>query len=172
MGCCSAQARRLAAVDEHVRRENRHDIRGLVDMYKEDADFHDTAWRLHHRGQEAIRRYYDDLMQGLPDLHFDVLRRHACHKTVVIEGVASGHHFGQWRGLPSTGRRIELPMCAVFAFEEGDRFSGETIFYDRATVLRQLAMFHEPDTVAGRVTSAVMHPLTIARIVGRMVLRR
>lgn len=51
------------------------------------------------------------------------------------------------------------------------RLAGERIYYDRATVLRQLGVLHEPDTVAGRVSTAITHPVTlgkalIARVVG------
>lgn len=36
-------------------------------------------------------------------------------------------------------------------------------------LLRQLGMFHEPDTFIGRVLGALTHPLTMARIVVRMI---
>jgi hypothetical protein len=47
-----------------------------------------------------------------------------------------------------------------------DRLSGETIYYDRATVLRQLGVFHEPDSAAGRIATVLMRPLSMVRIVG------
>lgn len=170
--CSNEGARRSAAVDEHVRRENLHDINGIVEMYGDDADFHDAAWNIHHIGRDAIFSYYEELIRGLPDLRFDISRRHVGDDSMVIEGIASGHHLGPWRGLPSTGYRISVPMCAVFTFDGDGRFAGETIFYDRATVLRQLAMFHEPDTLLGRATAALAHPVTLAKIAGRLMVRR
>jgi hypothetical protein len=55
---------------------------------------HDAAWRIHHIGHDAIVSYYEDLIRGLPDLHFDVLRRHVGDETIVGEGIASGQHEG------------------------------------------------------------------------------
>jgi hypothetical protein len=38
-------------------------------------------------------------------------------------------------------------------------------------VLRQLGVFHEPESLRGRITAVVAHPLTMARIVARKGLR-
>jgi SnoaL-like polyketide cyclase len=75
------------------------------------------------------------------DLHIEVQRRHASNDAVVVEAVITGHHLGAWRGLPPTGRPIRFPLCGIFAFDEDDRLAGEKIYYDRATVLRQLGDF-------------------------------
>jgi len=34
-------------------------------------------------------------------------------------------------------------------------------------VLRQLGVFHEPESLSGRIATALMHPVTMARIVAR-----
>jgi hypothetical protein len=34
-------------------------------------------------------------------------------------------------------------------------------------VLRQLGVFHEPETPLGQILTALTHPVTIARIAGR-----
>src|SRR5881409_3685105 len=47
-------------------------------------------------------------------------------------------------GLPATGRRMEFPLCGVYAFDADDRLAGERIYYDRGVVLGQLGLFHEP----------------------------
>ena len=39
----------------------------------------------------------------------------------------------------------------------------------RATLLRQLGVFHEPDTMIGRITTVVAHPFTMARALGRTI---
>ena len=49
---------------------------------------------------------------------------------------------------------------------------GEKIYYDRASVLRQLGVFREPTTVAGRLLTAINHPVTNARAFGRKIIRR
>ena len=81
---------------------------------------------------------------------------------VILEVVIRGTHSGAWRGLPATGRRLEFPLCGVYTFDADDRLAGERIYYDRATVLRQLGVFHEPSSGLGRVMTALTHPVTIA----------
>ena len=93
-------------------------------------------------------------------------------EAIVLEAVIAGRHLGAWSGLPPTGLRVEFPLCAVFSFDEADRLATEKIYYDRATVLRQLGVFHEPASIMGRINVFLMHPLTIARILVRMILRR
>jgi len=48
----------------------------------------------------------------MPDLHIEVLRRHASNDAVVVEAVITGHHLGAWRGLPPTGRPIRFRSAA------------------------------------------------------------
>jgi hypothetical protein len=81
-----------------------------------------------------------------------------------------GTQLGSWRGLPATGRRVEVPLCGVYTFDESDRLAGERIYYDRATVLRQLGVFHEPDSVLGRIEVLATHPITMARALARKFL--
>jgi hypothetical protein len=91
---------------------------------------------------------------------------------VVLEVVIRGQHLGPWRGLPATGAQIELPLCGIFTFDSDERLAGERIYYDRATLLRQLGVFHEPDRPMGRITTLLTHPLTMAQIVLRKIWKR
>jgi len=57
-----------------------------------------------------------------------------------VEMVLSGTHSGTWFGIPPTGRRFELPACAVFIFDEDDKIAGERGYFDSALLLRQLGL--------------------------------
>ena len=98
----------------------------------------------------------------------EVQKRYTSEDAVVVEVAISGHHLGVWRGLPPTGRPVRFPLCGIFVFDHDDRLAGEKIYYDRATVLRQLGIFHEPDSVSGRIVTMLTHPLTTAQAVWRM----
>ena len=52
----------------------------------------------------------------------------------------SGMHTGTWFGMPPTGRRFEIPACAVFIFDEHDKIVGERCYFDSALMLRQLGL--------------------------------
>jgi hypothetical protein len=66
---------------------------------------------------------------------------------------------------------MEFPLCGIFTFDEKNRVAGEKIYYDRATPLGQLGVFHDPESLRGRITTALTHPVTMARIVARKALR-
>ena len=108
---------------------------------------------------------------ALPDLQIDVQRRHASEATVILEVIIRGRRLGSWRGLPPTGSPVQFPLCGIYTFDDDNRLAGEKIYYDRATVLRHLGVFHEPDSFWGRVGAIVMHPVTMAQILGRMIWR-
>jgi predicted ester cyclase len=116
-------------------------------------------------GLERVRLFYGQLLQAMPDLQIEVRRRHLAAEAIILEVFIRGRHLGAWRGLRPTGRSVEFPLCGIYTFDENDRLAGEKIYYDRATVLRQLGVFHEPGRLAGRVAT-VTHPVTMARIVG------
>jgi predicted ester cyclase len=106
-------------------------------------------------------------MKALPDLQIDVKRRHVADDAILLEVSIRGTHLGSWRGLPPTGRRVEFPLCGVYTFDADDRLAGERIYYDRGTVLRQLGVFHEPETTLGRMVGVITHPITIIRALAR-----
>ena len=53
-------------------------------------------------------------------------------------------------------------MTAFFVFE-GDRLIGERVYFDQATILRQLGLARDPRSLLGRISLVLNHPLTIAR---------
>jgi steroid delta-isomerase-like uncharacterized protein len=167
----STAASRLRIVDEHVGRENAHDLDGIIGTFGETARYDDEPWDAHSVGRQEVREFYAQFLQAMPDLHIEVQRHHAAEDAVILEVIIRGRHLGSWRGLPATGRQIAFPLCGVFTFDNANRLAGEKIYYDRATVLRQLGLFHEPESLPGRIAAVLTHPVTMARIVRRKALR-
>jgi steroid delta-isomerase-like uncharacterized protein len=163
---------RVALVEQHVRLENAHDLEGLLQTFGSNARYDDEAWGEHYEGGDGVRQFYEQLMKALPDLEIEVLRRHVTDDAVLLEVMIRGTQLGEWRGLPGTGRRVEIPLCGVYTFDSEDRLAGEKIYYDRATVLQQLGVFHDPQSVLGQVCILATHPVTMARALGRKLLRR
>lgn len=153
---------RLALVQQHVQLENEHQLEGVLKTFGETAQYRDEAWGDSYPGRDGVRSYYEQLMAALPDLEIKVRQQHVTDDNVLLEVLICGTHLGPWRGLPATGRRVEIPLCAVYTFDDADRLASERIYYDRATVLRQLGVFREPQTLLGRIGVVVAHPLTIA----------
>jgi steroid delta-isomerase-like uncharacterized protein len=172
MDAGSRSAARLRLVEEHVRLENAHDLDGIMGTFGTTAHYDDLPYGAHYKGHDAVRAFYGELLRAIPDLRIEIQRRHAAADAIVLEVLIRGRHLGPWRGLPATGRQLEFPLCAVFTFDEEDRLAGEKIYYDRATVLAQLGVFHEPESAIGRITTALGHPVTLARAFGRQLFGR
>ncbi len=158
---------RLRAVEQHLAGENRHDLGEILAAFGPSARYEDAPWGEAHQGRDGVRAFYASTLRALPDLRIEVNRRFAAGDGVVLEVVISGTHLGPWRGLPATGRPVRFPLCAIFTFDDDDRLAGERIYYDRATVLRQVGVFREPDTPGGRVELTLAHPVTMLRALGR-----
>jgi steroid delta-isomerase-like uncharacterized protein len=163
---------RVRIVDEHVRGENEHDLVRILGSFGETARYDDEPWDDHYLGRDRVADYYRSLLRALPDLRISVEQRHVSESAIILEVTITGTHLGAWRGLPSTGRCLSFPLCGIFTFDGDDRLAGEKIYYDRATVLRQVGLFHEPESGIGRVMTPLTHPATMARAVGRTLLRR
>lgn len=158
---------RIKLVEEHIQFENLHDLDGILGTFGKDARYDDGPWGDHRLGHGEVRMYYKELLAAVPDLRIEVRNWHAAEEAVIVEVTISGTHAGAWRGLPGTGRPLSFPLCGIFTFDFADRILGEKIYYDRATVLRQLGLFREPATLAGRLLTAINHPLILARAVLR-----
>jgi steroid delta-isomerase-like uncharacterized protein len=165
-------AARLRIVEEHVRRENRHDLPGIMATFGDEAEYDDAPWGEHHLGRGAVEQHYRDLLAALPDLQIDVCDRLVSDDAVVLEVLISGTQAGPWRGLPATGRPVRFPLCAIYRFAPNGKLASEKIYYDRAGVLRQVGLYHEPVGVFGRVVTALTHPLTLARAYVRKLFSR
>jgi steroid delta-isomerase-like uncharacterized protein len=162
---------RLAIVEEHVSLENEHNLDGIMGTFGEAARYDDEPWDAHYTGRQEVRAFYAQLLRALPDLSIDIRRRHASEDAVILEVIIRGRHLGSWRGLPATGRQVDFPLCGVYTFDASNHIAGEKIYYDRATVLRQLGVFHEPESLRGRVTTALVHPITMIWVAARNGLR-
>jgi steroid delta-isomerase-like uncharacterized protein len=164
-------AARLRIVEEHLRRENAHDLAGIIATFGDEAAYGDTAWG-EHVGRSAVEQYYRDMLTALPDLRIDVDNRFVTDDAVVLQVIISGTHNGPWRGLPATGRAVQFPLCGIFRFTADGMLASETIYYDRAGVLHQVGLYHEPDGIFGRLATALSHPVTLLRAYARKLMPR
>ena len=163
---------RLAVVEQHIRAENQHDLEAVMATFGAGARYDDEPWGDRRDGRDGVRSYYAELLGALPDLDIDVRRRHVGSESIILEVEIRGTHLGAWRDLPATGRQVRFPLCGVFTFDADGRLAGERIYYDRGTVLRQLGVFREPSSMFGRLTTVLMHPVTIGAAYWRRAMRR
>jgi steroid delta-isomerase-like uncharacterized protein len=166
----AVRRKREATVREHMESENRLDFDATMNT------FHHPRYELIatgdvHDGQGEVARYFEESRAAFPDQRNELIALHHADDAVVAEFDLKGTHLGSFRGLPPTGRSFTCRMVALFMFEE-DRLVCERVYFDSATIQRQLGIAHDPLTVRGRVATVLNHPLTVGRAVVRGVLGR
>jgi predicted ester cyclase len=128
-----------------------------------------AADTLRARREAIVREHMDS--RAFPDQEDEILDLHHAEDAVLLEMVTRGTHLGPLRGLPPTGGSLELRFACIFAFE-GERLVCERVYFDSNTVLRHLGVARDPLSLAGRLGTAVGHPLTIGRGIIRQVIKR
>ena len=130
--------RRLAVVHEHMETENRHDFDATL------ATFDHPRYEIVPTGDvfdgpEEVAEYYRTSREAFPDQRNENTTLHAADDAVIAEFDLLGTHEGELRGIPPTGRTFRCRMCAIFEFgEDSDRIVCERVYFDQATLVRQL----------------------------------
>lgn len=128
--------RREKVVRDHLAAENRQDVAGVLATFAR-ASYDVKALGEVSDGADAVQELMTGLFHGFPDFHVDVQAMHHAPDAVIVEEVMMGTHRGPWAGVPATGRRMAVPCACVFQFED-DRLVCEKVYFDLATILRQL----------------------------------
>ncbi|HEX3452346.1 MAG TPA: ester cyclase [Solirubrobacteraceae bacterium] len=157
--------RREAIVREHMASENVHDFDTTIGTF-EHPRYELIATGEVYDGEDAVRGYYAESRAAFPDQRNEVVALHHADDVVAVEFDLFGTHLGPLRALPPTGRSFRCRMTALFVFD-GDRLIGERVYFDQATILRQLGLAHDPSSLRGRIALVLNHPLTIGRAILR-----
>ena len=85
-----------------------------------------------------MARRYRGLWATFPDLKVQMRRIVSVQEdTAVSEHTLSGTHRGSLFGVPGTGKHVEVDTAVVWDIVDG-RIRGETVYFDVATMLRQI----------------------------------
>jgi steroid delta-isomerase-like uncharacterized protein len=135
------RARREAVVREHMESENRHDFEVTLATFAHPR-YELIATGQVYDGEEAVRQYYAASRTAFPDQRNEVLAIRHADDAVVVEFDLLGTHAGPFLGIAPTGRAFRCRMVALFLFE-GERIVCERVYFDAATILRQLGIVLE-----------------------------
>ena len=126
-------------IHSHLAAESTQDLRALLAGMTEDCYnlvLCDPSPL--YRGPEAVARRYRGLWAALPDLQVRLRRIVAIDgELAVTEHTLSGTHRGPLFGVAPTGRRVQVNTVVIWEFAD-ERIRGETVYFDLATVLRQV----------------------------------
>ena len=94
-----------------------------------------------HDGAEEVMAYFTESRTAFPDQRNELIAMHHADDAVIVEFDLKGTHLGPLRGFEPTGKEFTCRMIAVFEFEpEGDGIVCERVYFDLATILRQLGL--------------------------------
>ena len=152
---------RETLVREHMESENRRDFDATI------ATFAHPRYELIatgdvYDGEQEVLGYFDESRTAFPDQRNELISLRHAEDAVIVEFDLLGTHLGPLRSLPPTGRAFRCRMTSFFLFED-ERIVCERVYFDQASILRQLGVAHDPSSLAGRVTTLISHPLTIGR---------
>jgi steroid delta-isomerase-like uncharacterized protein len=162
--------KREKIVIEHMESENRHEFDVTLDTF-EHPRYELIATGEVHDGAAQVSAYFEETRTAFPDQRNELIALHHTDEGVIVEAMLYGTHLGPLRGLPPTGRSFEMQFCALFLFEE-DRLICERVYFDAATILRQLGIAHDPLSLKGRLATVANHPVTVGRAVVRRLTGR
>lgn len=159
----------IREIEEHLTAESTQDLAALLEGMTEDC--YNVVMcdpvRL-YAGPEAVARRYKGLWTALPDLNVRLRRvLLASSELAVTEHTLSGTHRGSLFGIPGTGRRVEVDTVVVWEIV-GGRVRGETVYFDLATMLRQVGYLTLPieDGNSSTAPPAGPHGLVVGEAAG------
>jgi len=113
---------------------------GDLSAMKEDAEFYDYTRVEPVTGSQAISDYiYSHYNIWFQDAVADFSNIVKGEKSVVLEFTFRGIHQGEMRGIPPTGKVVELPMCVIYDVEN-DIITQGRLYFDAASMLKQLGV--------------------------------
>jgi hypothetical protein len=129
-------------LNEHLAAENAHDLDGIMATYVDAPVVDLNGHRL--EGPWKVRDFHRAFGFGGADKasfsSVQVLERHR-HRSqgaIVVEQTLTGVHTGEWQGLAPTGRTFSVAVCTVYVFDDRGRLAIERVYFDQASLRRQL----------------------------------
>jgi steroid delta-isomerase-like uncharacterized protein len=123
---------------------NNHHAPGFAAQYSEDATLQVVATGDVQHGRKRLRAVAEAYLHAFPDLRIERRATYECGKAVcIIESTLTATHQGEFLGIPPTHRPVELFTCSIFTLNADQHLGGEVVYFDAATLLRQLGVLPE-----------------------------
>ena len=100
----------------------------------------DVPWPYH--GKEEVRRYMEEQLRAFSDVDISVSNHVVSGDRLVIEEEFRCTHTGPFLSYAPTGKQVQIKGCEVVSLRDGLVYH-DRIYYDLATILRQLGVWEE-----------------------------
>jgi predicted ester cyclase len=88
-------------------------------------------------GAAAVQEFLTQLFGAFPDLWLQQQALYHADDAVIVECRFGGTHRGVWAGITPTGKNADVECALIFVFEGADLVC-EKVYFDNATILRQI----------------------------------
>ena len=122
----------------HMEAENAHRMQETLATLTQDCLFEDIALGQVYRGQAGAREYYQTWWDAFSTTAHPE-RVSFTDQGAVAEVHFQGTHVGSFLGVEPTGREVDIPTVIFVTFDNG-LMAGERMYWDVATLLRQLGV--------------------------------
>jgi steroid delta-isomerase-like uncharacterized protein len=127
---------REEVVRRHMESENQHDYATTIGTFSHPR-YEIIATDRVHDGLEEVQAYFRETRTAFPDQRNELISLRHADDAVIVEFWLLGTHKGPLLGIEPTGRSFRCRMTAFFIFE-GSGIACERVYFDSATILRQL----------------------------------
>jgi steroid delta-isomerase-like uncharacterized protein len=123
---------------------NNHDALGFAAQFSEDGVLRIIATGDVLHGREQLQAVAEAYLRAFPDLQLERRSTYNCGEAVcIIEATLRASHEGEFMGIPATHRSVELLTCSIFTLGADRLLGEESVYFDGATLLRQLGVLLE-----------------------------
>jgi steroid delta-isomerase-like uncharacterized protein len=127
---------REQVVRRHMDAENAHDYAAAIGTFSHPR-YEIFATDRVYDGLEQVQAYFRESRTAFPDQRNELIALHHADDAVIVEFWLLGTHRGPLLGIEPTGRAFRCRMSAFFLFR-GTDLTCERVYFDSATILRQL----------------------------------
>jgi steroid delta-isomerase-like uncharacterized protein len=136
---------RKETIERALAAYNRHDAAGFAECFTEDGVFRPVPTGEIAEGREQIQAMMEEVWRAFPDWTLESRGLYDCGDAVWLGWTITGTHEGEFSGLPPTHRRFEMLGCSHFTLAADGFIAQDDVYYDSATMLRQLGILPEPE---------------------------
>jgi hypothetical protein len=134
--------RQRQTVAEHIQHEQaKHwpEVYGTFTPNEEDAYYDVVPFQTRFPKMQGVVDFYQTITKAFPDFQIIVHTENDLPGMSIREVQIEATHSGEYGGLEATGRRVSIPLIALFLFDKTTGYlNAERIYFDNNTILTQI----------------------------------
>jgi steroid delta-isomerase-like uncharacterized protein len=132
----------IATVKKAIKALNERDMSTAKNLITTNYIRHDlTSTFGERRGQGGTVDFFQSVIAGIPDMQMNIKDIFATENRVALRYTLTGTHQGEYRGIPATGKKLEINAIHLYRIE-GDKIAEQWALPDVAGIYRQMGILN------------------------------